>query len=409
MNLVKSLRLCASILINDYGYQRVEVSHLQDEVWLSHQNQKDYNLIRLYLGDKPRLKAEHTNQILDAIKSVFHQKLNFLELEFTEDASGVIESDYGLVIQVSALNLPEAFTKQFPKCAYIFKDMDDKSYDKATSILNRRQNAQTPQNFFGFVKNLPKGTLYTSIALIIISLAINAVALIFDYDIYAAAIFFGAYYKIFISAHFEIFRFLTYGFIHTDIFHLLMNVYALINLGNFMERIYGVKKFLITLIAGIIMGSLFVFISQGNVLLVGISAGLYAILGVLGVYLYETGLIKQAQIQAQLWRMVMINIFINFIPQVSVIGHVGGLIAGLFLGFAFSKSAKISHLKLHSMIALALLYISCAVLSFQYNDAKEIYAKTDTFVLEIANDFNLSWYAEDLSDSLLKYYLEVSQ
>ena len=408
MNLQKALKLCASILISDYGYQRVEVSHLRDEIWLSHQSQKDYNLIRLYLGDNPRLKTEHTHQILDAIKSVFHQKLSFLELEFTENAFGVIESDHGLVIQVSAINLPEAFTKVFPKCAQIFRDMEGKDYEKATSILERRQNKQAPQNFLDYIKLLPKGTFYTSIVLIVISLGINAVVLLNNYDLYSTAIFFGAYYKIFISAHFEIFRFLTYGFIHTDIFHLLMNVYALINLGNFMERIYGYQKFLITLFTGIIMGSLFVFIAEGNTLLVGISAGLYAILGVLGVYLYETGLIKQPQIQAQLWRMVMINVLINFIPQVSVLGHIGGLVAGLFLGFGFSKSAKINHLKQHSLIALALMFIALGVLSFQYNDATPIYGKTDGYVLDIANDFNLSWYAEDLSESLIKYYLEVS-
>lgn len=408
MKLQQSLKLCASILVNEYGYQKVEVSHLKDEIWLSHQNQKNYNLIRLYLGEKPVLNPSHTNQILDAIKSVFHQKLSFLELEFNDNASGVIESDFGLVIQLSHLNLPETFTSQFPKCTQIFKDMDDKTYAKATDVLERRKSNVAPKNVFEFIKSLPKGTLYTSLILVLMTLIINGVSILFSYDLFATAIFFGAYYKIFITSHFEIFRFLTYGLIHTDLIHLLMNVYALINLGNFMERIYGTQKFLLTLVTGVIMGSLFVFIAQGNVFLVGISAGLYALLGVLGVYLYETGLIKQPQIQAQLWRMVFINIMINFIPQVSFVGHMGGLVAGVFLGFAYSKSAKIAHLKQHSMIALALLFVALIVLSFEYNESKPIYGTTDQYVIEIASDFNMDWYAKDLSQSLLKYYVEVS-
>ncbi len=409
MKLNQSLRLCASILMNEYGYQRVDVQHLKNEIWLSHQNLKNYNLVRLYLADSPKLSTDHTNQILDAIKSVFHQKLSFLQVEFTLDASGFIEEETGSMMQVSAFKIPDEFIQAFPKCSQIFQEMDDKSYDKATAVLERRKQTQKPQNILEFFKALPKGTFYTSIVLVMISLLINGYSLLFETDIFSTAIFFGAYYKIFISAHFEIFRFLTYGLIHTDIFHLLMNVYALINLGNFMERIYGYQKFLITLATGIVMGALFVYVAQGNILLVGISAGLYAILGVLFVYLYETGLIKQPQIQAQIWRMVMINIFINFVPQVSVIGHLGGLVAGLLLGLGFSKSSKLAHLKQHSLIALALAFVALGVLSFQNTDATPIYGKNDAEVVEIARDINLSWYANDLEKSLMSYYVEVSQ
>lgn len=398
----------AALLMKEYGYQKVEVQHLKDEIWLSHNGKKEYNLIRLYLAGQSKLSQAHTSQILEAIKSVFHQKLSFLEIELSDEKQEIKESTLSTLIQVSPLNIPESLLTVFPKCAQMFEPIDEKELEKLKGQINKKVTVNQPKNFLEFIRNLPKGTLILSIVLIILTLVVNGFALL-GYDLFVSSIFFGAYYKTLINAHFEIYRFLSYGFIHTDFFHLAMNVFALVNLGNFMERIYGAQKFVLTIILGIIMGGLFVYIANGNELVVGISAGLYAILGVLFVYLYETGLIRQPLIQAQVWRMVMINVLINFLPQVSMVGHVGGLIAGLFLGFIFSKTAKLEHLRKHSMIALAILFVSLSALCFRSTNNNPLYVKTDLWLVQMADDLGLSWYAEDLSVSLYNYYAEVSQ
>ena len=58
------------------------------------------------------------------------------------------------------------------------------------------------------------------------------------------AIFLGAYYKPFIIAG-EFWRFLTAGFVHIDLWHILMNMLALRNLGMFMEKITGRWRYLV--------------------------------------------------------------------------------------------------------------------------------------------------------------------
>lgn len=406
MSYKNALIQCAAILINDYGFQRVDVQNIKDEIWLSHATRKEFNLVRIYLSDKSFLNDKHTKQILGAIKSVFHQDSSFLELSIDDSESSLTQKEDRLIAKLSATQIPERILEAFPHLSLMFEEMDEAKLKQLEASIQKKDRVSNPKSFLAFLKVLPRGTLILSIALILISMIINGVSLL-GYDIFATTIFFGAYYKTLINAHLELYRFLTYGFIHTDPFHLAMNVFALINLGNFMERIYGTAKFLMTVFVGIIVGSLFVYVAQGNVLLVGISAGLYAVLGVLGVYLVETGLIKQPQIRSQLWRMVMINIFINFIPSISVVGHMGGLLAGVFMGFGFSKSSHLAFLKRHAWIALGLLVVMVSSLGFRDQNATPLYPQTDQWIIELARDARLSWYADDLEASLNRYYVKV--
>jgi hypothetical protein len=157
------------------------------------------------------------------------------------------------------------------------------------------------------------------------------------------------------------------------------------------------------------MGALFVFVGQGNVLLVGISAGLYAILGLMVMYLFESGLISQPAIQSQLWRTLLINILINFVPNVSILGHVGGFVAGLLLGLVFSKTQKFESLKIHGLASLLLLSVSLLVLGNLEPKQNPLYPDTDVWVIEMAEDFKLEFYAQARYDDLNRYYQEVNQ
>lgn len=397
----------ADHLIRKYGYTRVDVRNINNEVWLSHTTRKLYNLVRLSIDTGFDLKhvEERTHQILNAIQSVFQSELNFLDCAIDvycethrEENSTFIH--FSLEEECNALN------EAFPSLKDAFKEMDETAFKRLKKKLTTPTKAQKPQTFIEFMKQVPIATRIFLGIMIAMSLLINGLALS-GYDIFATAILFGAYYKTFIVAHNEWFRLITYGFIHADLLHLAMNGLALLNLGNFMERIYGWKKFTLTLLIGILVGGMFVFVAQGNTMVVGISAGLYAVLGVMIIYLVETGLIKQRQIQAQLWRLIMVNLMINLIPQVSYIGHLGGFVAGILMGIAFTKSEKLKGLAFHSLMALALLIVLVFGLSFNNTKKTPLYGKTDLFVIEMAKDFGLSWYASSLEDSLIRYYQEV--
>src|SRR6185369_10778996 len=145
-------------------------------------------------------------------------------------------------------------------------------------------------------------------------------------------------------------RFITPMFVHIDILHLFMNMFSLLILGPFVEKLYGSAKFVVfwvlTGIAGTVgsyltvrpalaHGALGSFIFHGaDVPSAGASGALFGLVGVLFVFgikfrhelpegfkrVFGTGLLP----------IILINLFIGFIGR-SFIGNSAHL-AGLFSG-----------------------------------------------------------------------------
>ena len=107
-------------------------------------------------------------------------------------------------------------------------------------------------------------------------------------------------------------------------------------------------------------------------------------------------------------RMVFINVLINFIPQVSVLGHLGGLIVGVLLGFMLSRKPTWEPLRKHGYLAMIVLSMAVVSLAAQNRNYLPIYKQTDQWVLEIAEDVGMSWYRERMEERLLTYYQEVN-
>lgn len=149
-------------------------------------------------------------------------------------------------------------------------------------------------------------------------------------------------------------RFVTPMFVHIDILHLFMNMFSLLILGPFVEKLYGSAKFVVfwvvTGIAGTVgsyltvrpslaHGALGSFIFHGaDVPSAGASGALFGLVGVLFVFgikfrhelpegfkrVFGTGLLP----------IILINLFIGFIGR-SFIGNSAHL-AGLFSGAALA-------------------------------------------------------------------------
>ncbi|HET6786240.1 MAG TPA: rhomboid family intramembrane serine protease, partial [Erysipelotrichaceae bacterium] len=140
-----------------------------------------------------------------------------------------------------------------------------------------------------------------------------------------------------------------------------------------------------------------------------LSGGLYALLGVMLVYLYETGLIRQPMIQTQVLRMVFMNVLINFLPNISVLGHLGGLISGIMIGIICAKKPSWAGLRKHGMIALTLMSLFLIYFGVSYPKTEPYYVLTDEEVIKIADEVGLGFYADQLTTSLNEYYSEVAQ
>ncbi|GAA4731165.1 hypothetical protein GCM10023328_07770 [Modestobacter marinus] len=122
----------------------------------------------------------------------------------------------------------------------------------------------------------------------------------------------------------EWWRVVTSAFTHVGPVHLALNMLALLLFGSELERQLGRGRFLTVYLVSALGGAaalqLFGAYLGG---VVGASAAIYGLLGAFGVVL-----LKQKQDLRGLLTLLVINLAISFLPGVSLLGHLGGLVVG---------------------------------------------------------------------------------
>ncbi len=138
--------------------------------------------------------------------------------------------------------------------------------------------------------------------------------------------------------HGEPWRLVTAMFVHFGILHLLMNLYALYDLGSTLERIIGKARFILAYLATGIFGGLVSQIWHLGTYSVeaGASGGVFGIIGVL-IALLTTKLFPEEVRTPYLKRilgMVAVNLAYGMQTTVNMAAHMGGLVSGFILGYA---------------------------------------------------------------------------
>jgi len=134
----------------------------------------------------------------------------------------------------------------------------------------------------------------------------------------------------------HLYRLLSPVLVHAGLLHLAFNMYALYLIGPLVERIWGSGLFaaFYLLTAGAASTASFVFTPANSV---GASGAIFGLVGVLmaGTRVHNPVLDRRArQIVPQLGTIVIINLVLGFsVPGIDNAAHIGGLIAGLWLGF----------------------------------------------------------------------------
>ncbi len=392
----------ALALIEQGGYLIIDVRVLGKELWLNHP-QRLHELIRLSISHGFNLpnQDERTKAIQDAIEKAFDQPMTLFDVKFDEEESSYIESDRKIEVVLSPFSSGNRFLEKFPYLQEVLTSAEVTPQEQEQ--LQNRLDGHRPKRDRQAVKKTPVATL----AIIILSLIIHtAVGILSEFGIQpeSAAIILGAYYKTFIVANYEYWRFLTSGFIHISLVHLMVNLYALYNLGIFFENQFGWKRMVITLLTGIVSGSAFMYVTNGNILAVGPSGGLFAILGSIIVFQFEVGLIKQRAVQMQLLQLVIINGLISLMPGIAVMAHVGGLVAGILLAIYFSRRPTWKDLRLHVTIASAILVVAVGVLMALDTKREPFYPDTDVEIIEFLDRAGFDWYTQGLEANLIDYY-----
>jgi membrane associated rhomboid family serine protease len=122
----------------------------------------------------------------------------------------------------------------------------------------------------------------------------------------------------------EWWRPLTAAFLHIGPVHLVLNMLAVLVFGSELERQLGRWRFLAVYLLSALGGAASIQLF-GNPLqpVAGASTAIYGLLGSLGVLM-----IVRRQDLRGLLTLLAINVVISFLPGVSLLGHLGGLVAG---------------------------------------------------------------------------------
>jgi membrane associated rhomboid family serine protease len=135
----------------------------------------------------------------------------------------------------------------------------------------------------------------------------------------------------------EWYRMITSGFLHYGIIHLAFNMYILFMLGNMLEPQLGRVKFLSIYFASMLGGSAGAVILQPNGLAAGASGAVFGLLGAAAVGMWHQGI---NPFTTGIGRLLLINLaFTFFWPNISIGGHLGGVIAGSVCAFVMMAPA----------------------------------------------------------------------
>lgn len=141
----------------------------------------------------------------------------------------------------------------------------------------------------------------------------------------------------------QVWRFLTPMFLHGGLIHIGTNSYFLYLVGPRLEQMFGRARFVVIYVLAGIAGAVASF-ALTNAPGIGASGALFGIIGSWIPLLYRNRKVL-ANTQQQIRRIVQvigINLLIGLLPGIDNWAHLGGLLAGLALGWVASPRYELS-------------------------------------------------------------------
>ncbi|WP_369140213.1 rhomboid family intramembrane serine protease [Modestobacter versicolor] len=149
----------------------------------------------------------------------------------------------------------------------------------------------------------------------------------------------------------------TAAFLHYGLLHLALNMVSLLVFGSELERLMGRGRYLTVYLVSIVGGAAAIqLFGQPFGQVAGASTAIYGLMGAFGVVL-----VHQKQDLRGLLTLLGINLVISFLPGVSLIGHLGGLVggaaaAGVLVAARRSRPATVGGVAALTAVLLALVF-----------------------------------------------------
>ncbi len=133
-------------------------------------------------------------------------------------------------------------------------------------------------------------------------------------------------------------RIVSAGFLHAGLLHLAFNMYFLYFLGTLLEPEIGKLRFAAIYFVSLIGGSFGALLISPDAVTVGASGAVFGLMGAAMLAMRARGI---DPMQSGLGITLLLNLGITFlIPNISIGGHIGGLVAGGIVGFVMFEIAE---------------------------------------------------------------------
>lgn len=357
--------------ITEEDYKPVIINGLDNEIWLENM-EKDLQLIRIntnYIHNSEQLKNDmyKVKTIMRSIKkSTLSLRMNVLNLllDTNEDINMKDTKDFKHVetIKVDKINdfkKNKIVSDFFPNVKNnIMNDkMDPVDFFKLTDDMNQK----TMKNEKKLAKIFSQKKPIMTYLLIVINVMLFLISTIYP----SIQIYLGNNY-LFVQDG-EIYRLFTCMFLHSNLMHLLFNMYALYVLGPQVERYYGKAKFLTIYFVSGLLGSVFscVFMPE-NAISIGASGAIFGLLGSIAYFTYYYRATLQNALRNQVMPVILINLILGFVvADIDVFAHIGGLIGGLLIsmGIGIGDKGRKSD-QINGIIVLILMFIFMFYMTF---------------------------------------------
>ena len=150
----------------------------------------------------------------------------------------------------------------------------------------------------------------------------------------------GANYAPLLKESYQVWRLVSYMFLHGSIIHILVNMYSLVALGNQIETFFGKAKFLIIYFISGIAGGL-LSAAAGGVTSVGASGAIFGLLGSMLYFGFHYRAYFGQAVKLQILPVIAINLAIGFMmPNIDNWCHIGGLVGGFLITMALGVNGK---------------------------------------------------------------------
>jgi len=168
----------------------------------------------------------------------------------------------------------------------------------------------------------------------------------------------------------EWWRMVTSCFIHIGVLHLIMNMYALIYIGLLLEPILGKSRFLSAYLLSGLLSSLASLWWHDNTVSAGASGAIFGMYGVF-LALLTTDYVEQSARKVFLSSIVVFvgyNLLYGANGSVDNAAHIGGLVSGMALGYAYLPSLRnFTDTKLKNLIIGLVTIASLIVTGWVYS------------------------------------------